>query len=330
MPESHPLLKAPELLARLEFPPSQTKRPVSPGAEKWLGVPVRCLDHGFVYLVDYFGNDLSVEQAARVSYGLGTRKVSETEGLIRYLRRHQHTTPFEMVEMKFHARLPIFVARQWVRHRTASINEYSARYSIVKEEFYLPEPEVLAQQSKGNRQGRGEILLPNEAFQVRRLLTQTAETEYDVYETLLNDDGKGEPVDPRKPMLAREIARAPLGTFFYTEWYWKANLHNVFHFLLLRLDPHAQYEIRAYAAAMAWIVKDAFPIAWQAFEDYELFAQRFSRPELLVLTNLIEKKGIRISVDQLRQAAIAIGVTNKRETNEMVEKFKNVGIVTQS
>lgn len=317
-----------ELLPSIEFPIVQTRRPVSEGAERWLGVPIKCLDHGFVYLVDYAGNDLSIEQAARVSYGQGTRKVSQAEALIRYLRRHQHTTPFEMVDLKFHAKLPIFVARQWVRHRTASINEYSARYSIIKDEFYVPEPEVIAGQSKTNRQGRGELLPPNDAESVRQKLTEIGKAEYDVYQDLLNDDGSGRPVDGSEPMVSRELARGPLGTFFYTEWYWKVNLHNFMHFEKLRKDPHAQYEIRVYADAMGAVIKDAYPIAWKAFEDYELNAVKFTALEIDVLTNLLEAKGVRFSLDELMATAEARGVANKGERQEMIDKIKKLGLLS--
>lgn len=316
-----------EILPPVELSSSLTKRPVSGGAERWLGVPIKCLDHGFVYLADYAGNDQSIEQAARVSYGEGTRKSSETVGLIRYLRRHDHTTPFEMVDLKFHARMPIFVARQWVRHRTASINEYSARYSIVREEFYVPEAGVLAQQSKSNRQGREEPLTAVQAEKVREHLRMAAEGEYDVYRGLLNDDGSGLPVNPDEPMVARELARAPLGTFFYTEWYWKVNLHNFMHFARLRMDPHAQLEIRVYAEAMGRIVKDAFPIAWKAFEDYELAAKKFSAPELQVLTKLLGGKRVRFSNEEIDAAAAAAGLTNRRERSEMVDKFGQLGFL---
>lgn len=318
-----------EILPEIESNISKTKRPVSAGAEKWLGVPIKCLDHGFVYLVDYSGNDLSIEEAARVSYGGGTRKQSETEGLIRYLRRHDHTTPFEMVDLKFHARHPILVARQWVRHRTASINELSARYSILKEEFYIPEPEVLAVQSKSNKQGRGEKLNSEDAGLVRVHLSEQSSSQYDSYEWLLNDNGQGNQVDPDRPMVARELARMPLGTNFYTEWYWKVNLHNFMHFSKLRVDPHAQYEIRVYAEAMAHIVKESYPLAWKAFEDYELYAQKFTEPELRILSTLLEGKRIKFSLEEITDIAVSLGLNNRRERDEMVEKLADLGIVVK-
>ena len=305
-----------------------TKRPISEGAEKWLDQPIKCLDHGFVYLVDYSGNDTSIEQAARVSYsGGGTRKQSETEGLIRYLRRHAHTTPFEMIELKFHAKMPIFVARQWVRHRTASINEESARYSILSNEFYIPEPEALANQSKNNKQGRGEVLSKKDATAVRKLLLKEGKNQYKLYQCLLNDDGTGSCVSSKQPMVARELSRAVLGTQFYTQWYWKTDLHNFMNFARLRMDPHAQYEIRVYANAMAKIVKESFPIAWKAFEDYELMAKKFTAPELNIISTLLKKKKILFSSEEIEATAIETGLTNRREKEEALEKFKGLGLV---
>lgn len=311
----------------IELPVSQTRRPISDGAERWLGQPIKCLDHGFVYLVDYMGNDQAIEQAARVSYGSGTRKVSETRSLIRYLKRHDHTTPFEMAEMKFHAKMPIFVARQWVRHRTASINEYSGRYSILDNEFYVPNPEVLAVQSTANRQGRGKAVPRRYAENVRSMIIEDALRQYSHYEELLNDDGNGQPVDPEEPMLARELARMGLGLNFYTQWYWKTDLHNFMHFSRLRMDPHAQYEIRVYADAMARIAKDAFPMAWEAFEDYQLYARRFTRPELEVLRSVL---GGRVSLSSLQLDSVArdLGITNTREREELRAKFAELGIVS--
>lgn len=311
----------------LNFSTNETKRPISEGAEKHLGEVVPILDHGFVYLVDYMGNDESIEQAARVSYGTGTRTYNETEGLIRYLYRHEHTTPFEMAEFKFHAKMPIFVARQWVRHRTASINEYSARYSILDKEFYVPEPEVMGVQSKNNRQGRGESVDYNQAQVIRKLLIEDASRAYEHYEYMLNDDGSGKPVDPDRDMLARELARGNLTLDYYTQWYWKTDLHNLFHFLHLRADPHAQYEIRVYAEAMSGILKDAVPIAWEAFEDYELYATKLSRPEQKVLAKLIQNKDIKFWPGEILEVCQSTGITNKREMDEVLEKFKTLGLI---
>ncbi len=221
-----------------------TRRATVPALEEILHQPLPVLDHGFVRIVDYMGDDAAVVQAARVSYGRGTRRVSEDQGLINYLMRHRHTTPFEMCEIKYHVKLPIFVARQWIRHRTANVNEYSARYSILDKEFYVPAPDHLAAQATTNRQGRGEVLDGEAAQHILTLLRGDAERAYAGYADLLNEDGAA---DPARPALARELARINLTLGFYTQWYWKTDLHNLMHFLSLRADPHAQYEIRAYA-----------------------------------------------------------------------------------
>lgn len=252
-----------------------THRLTSPEAEAMLGLKIPCLDRGFVYLVDYMGGDASIVQAARVSYGIGTKTVNEDRGLIRYLMRHQHSTPFEMVEMKFHLKMPIFVARQMIRHRTANVNEYSGRYSIMPDEFYVPDPEHVSLQSQTNRQGGGEAVSPERAADVVALIEEEQRTVRDGYEKMLEWD------------IRRELARVNLGVSQYTEWYWKNDLHNIFHFLKLRLDAHAQYEIRVYAEAMARIVKAVAPIAYQAFEDYTLKAERFSAPEIEALGRLL-------------------------------------------
>lgn len=304
-----------------------TNRPINPGAEKWLGVQIPVLDHGFVNLVDYMGNDQSIEQAARVSYQQGTRKSSETEGLVRYLRRNHHTSPFEMAEMVFHAKMPIMVARQWVRHRTASLNEESARYSILSNEFYIPDPTVIAVQSKNNKQGRGETVPEEFATQFRLDLQDLSESEYAFYQKYLNDDGKGKPVDEDQPMIARELARLSLGVDFYTQWYWKCDLHNIFHFLGLRMDQHAQFEIRQYADAMAKIVQDSFPIAYKAFEDYELNATQLSAPEKNIMIALLETNGAKFTKEQVLQIADSQGLINKRERSELIDKFKSLGMV---
>ncbi|MDI2111952.1 FAD-dependent thymidylate synthase [Commensalibacter nepenthis] len=280
-----------------------TKRPVSPGLEAILFKALPVLDHGFVRVVDYMGDDSSIVQAARVSYGAGTKKVSEDRGLIRYLMRHHHTTPFEMCEIKYHVRLPIFVARQWIRHRTASVNEYSARYSIMDREFYIPEPEVLAAQSKINNQGRGDVLSSEQAAAVIQLLKQDAQQCYDHYETLLNpakEGGYG---------LARELARMNLTLNSYSQWYWKINLHNLFHFLQLRIDPHAQYEIRVYAEAMLKTLQAWVPIACEAFEDYRRGAVTFSASMMQVLGKMLNGE----TVEQENS-----GLT-KREWTEMMQ-----------
>ena len=280
-----------------------TRRATVPALEAMLYEPVPVLDHGFVRVVDYMGDDAAVVQAARVSYGRGTRATREDEGLIRYLMRHRHSTPFEMCEIKYHVKLPIFVARQWIRHRTANVNEYSARYSILDREFYLPSPEHLAAQSDANRQGRGEILGADEAAEVLHLLRRDAEQAYATYSHLLNEGD----ADPARRGLARELARMNLTLSTYTQWYWKADLHNLLGFLALRADAHAQYEIRAYAEAMLRSVEAWVPMTCRAFRDYRLGAVTFSAPMLAVLRRMLAGE----RVDQ-----VSSGLT-KREWAEM-------------
>ncbi len=256
---------SPEQLAEIESlraRPRPTLRAVSEGMEKHLYLVHEVLDHGFVRVIDYMGDDAAICQAARVSYGKGTKSVSSDKGLIRYLMRHWHSTPFEMCEIKLHVKLPVFVARQWIRHRTANVNEYSARYSILDREFYFPAREHLAAQSTVNNQGRGELLGEEEAARVLEILKSDAARCYDHYEEMISDEGK--------QGLARELARMNLPTNIYTQWYWKVDLHNLFHFLRLRADAHAQYEIRAYAETIARVVADWVPAAYGAFEDYRM------------------------------------------------------------
>ena len=264
-----------------------TRRATVPALEELLFTAMPVLDHGFVRVIDYMGDDAAVVQAARVSYGRGTRRVSEDAGLIRYLMRHRHTTPFEMCEIKFHIKLPIFIARQWIRHRTANVNEYSARYSVLDREFYLPAPEHMAAQSSSNRQGRGDVLPAPEAQAVLNLLREDAMRNYDHYMFMLNEEGDGSPSDPGRQGLARELARMNLTLNAYTQWYWKADLHNLLHFLSLRADPHAQYEIRAYADAMLSVVKAWVPQTYAAFADYRLGAVTFSAQMLAVLKRML-------------------------------------------
>jgi thymidylate synthase (FAD) len=255
-----------------------TRRAVSEGMEAQLYAAHPVLDHGLVRVIDYMGDDAAICQAARVSYGRGTKAVSDDRGLIRYLMRHWHSTPFEMCEVKFHVKLPVFVARQWIRHRTANVNEYSARYSILDREFYIPAPEHLAAQSKVNNQGRGEVLQGAEAARVLDLLRDDAMRAYDHYEDMLTpDEAKG------KLGLARELARMNLPANVYTQWYWKIDLHNLFHFLRLRADAHAQYEIRAYADVMGRLTRDWVPLAYEAFEDYRLGGVSLSGKAVAVL-----------------------------------------------
>jgi thymidylate synthase (FAD) len=255
-----------------------TLRPSVPALEAMLFTALPVLDHGFVRVIDYMGDDSAVVQAARVSYGRGTRKTSEDEGLIRYLMRHWHSTPFEMCEIKYHVKLPIFVARQWIRHRTANVNEYSARYSIMDKEFYIPAAENLAAQSVDNRQGRGAVLEGEDAARVLGLLRQDAEQTYAHYEEMLDENGIG---------LARELARMNLTLNTYTQWYWKTDLHNLFHFLRLRADAHAQFEIRVYAEAMLETVKAWVPLSYAAFRDYRLGAVTFSAKMLEILKRML-------------------------------------------
>jgi thymidylate synthase (FAD) len=264
-----------------------TRRPTVPALEEVLLEPSPVLDHGFVRVIDYMGDDGAIVQAARVSYGRGTTQLRDDRGLIRYLVRHHHSTPLEMCELKLHVKLPIFVARQWIRHRTANVNEYSARYSILDREFYLPEPEQLKAQSSTNRQGREEPLSPEQAQAVLELLRTDATRCYDHYEQLLNEGERGEPSRPSEPKLARELARMNLTLNFYTQWYWKIDLHNLLHFLALRMDAHAQYEIRVYAEAIDALVQRWVPQAWEAFRDYRLEATTLSRQELLAIKALL-------------------------------------------
>jgi thymidylate synthase (FAD) len=264
-----------------------TRRATVPALEEILYKAMPVLDHGFVRVVDYMGDDGAIVQAARVSYGRGTRRVSEDRGLINYLMRHRHTTPFEMCEIKYHVKLPIFVARQWIRHRTANVNEYSARYSILDNEFYIPAPEHLAAQASVNRQGRGDTIEGDAARRVLDLLRNDAERAYAGYTTLLNEDASGAPADPAWPGLARELARMNLSLNFYTQWYWKTDLHNLLHFLSLRADQHAQYEIRAYADAMLETVKRWVPMVYDAFLEYRMNAALISATSLTVIRRML-------------------------------------------
>jgi thymidylate synthase (FAD) len=264
-----------------------TRRATVLALEEILYEPLPVLDRGFIRVVDYMGDDAAIVQAARVSYGRGTRRTSEDQGLINYLMRHRHTTPFEMCEIKYHVKLPIFVARQWIRHRTANVNEYSARYSILDNEFYIPAPEHLAAQAATNRQGR-EILLDGTAAQrVLDLLRGDAERAYAGYVELLNEDASDAPSDPTRPGLARELARINLTVGFYTQWYWKTDLHNLMHFLSLRADPHAQYEIRAYAEAMLGTLARWVPMTYAAFLEYRMNAALISATGLAVIRRML-------------------------------------------
>ena len=263
----------------LRATPQPTLRAVSPGMEAHLYTAMPVLDHGFVRVIDYMGDDAAICQAARVSYGKGTKSVQNDEGLIRYLMRHWHSTPFEMCEIKLHVKLPVFVARQWIRHRTANVNEYSARYSILDREFYIPAPEHLAAQSKVNNQGRGDLLDGVEAARVLEILKGDAARCYDHYQEMIGqEDQQG---------LARELARMNLPSNIYTQWYWKVDLHNLFHFLRLRADAHAQYEIRVYAEAICKMVADWVPAAYAAFEDYRMGGATVSGKALTCLRKML-------------------------------------------
>ena len=273
----------PEQLAEIEAlraNPSPTLRATAPGMEAHLYHARPVLDHGFVRVIDYMGDDAAICQAARVSYGKGTKSVQNDAGLIRYLMRHWHSTPFEMCEVKLHVKLPVFVARQWIRHRTANVNEYSARYSILDREFYIPEPDALAAQSVVNNQGRGATLEGAEAARVLEILKADSNRAYDNYEAMISDEGQSG--------LARELARMNLPANIYTQWYWKVDLHNLFHFLRLRADAHAHYEIRVYADAICEMVKDWVPAAYGAFEDYRMGGATLSATAIACVQRMLK------------------------------------------
>ena len=290
---------------------NKTKRVTAPELEKILYEAIPLLDHGFIRVVDYMGDDTSIVQAARVSYGKGTKKVSTDAGLIKYLMRHWHSTPFEMCEIKYHVKLPIFIARQWIRHRTANVNEYSARYSILDKEFYLPAQEHLAAQSKSNRQGRGDVLEGEQAKKVLDLLKNDAERTYENYETMLNEKYDGSIIDENGVGLARELARMNLTLNTYTQWYWKTDLLNLMNFLRLRAEHHAQYEIRTYADAMLDTLKRWVPITYDAFMDYRVGGTEVSDKGKKVIQRLI--KGDKVSMEE--------SGLSKREWNELMEAF---------
>ncbi len=275
-------------------------------ADALLDKEFKVLDHGFVRLIDYMGSDESIVQAARVSYGKGTKKVSEDRGLIRYLMRHKHTTPFEMVEFKFHVKLPIFVARQWIRHRSANVNEYSGRYSVMKEEFYLPDAEDVRFQSTVNKQGRSDEEVPEDLK--RKLIDYLQSSQKNAYDRYMEFVDTG---------LARELARINLPLSLYTEWYWKIDLHNLFHFLRLRMDPHAQQEIREYAIIMGDMVKTVCPMAYEAFMDYSVNAAYFSANELCILKDKLAE--CEYSLEELVEKGLS-----KREASEFLDKLLKI------
>ncbi len=289
----------------------ETRRPTNPAAEEILGLYFPVLDHGFVALVDYMGSDEDVERAARVSYGYGTRRTNQTRGLIRYLRRHRHTTPSEMVELKFHCAMPIFIARQWIRHRSASVNEYSGRYSLMPLVFYRPEREQLQAQSASNRQGRAGVPLDalyDEAITRWEALRREASSGY---EWLVGRD------------VARELARIDLPLSLYTQWYWKVDLHNLLHFLSLRADPHAQYEIRAYARVVAGMLQRVAPLTFEAWMDYEVGGAHLSRGELAALRRLLRVRdgGIEAAPGRIDRGALEGLGLSAREVDELLVKL---------
>ena len=289
----------------------KTKRVTAPELEEILYEALPILDHGFIRVIDYMGNDNSIVQAARVSYGKGTKKVNTDSGLIKYLMRHWHSTPFEMCEIKYHVKLPIFIARQWIRHRTANVNEYSARYSILDKEFYLPSKENLAAQSTNNRQGRGNVISGGQAEEVLSLLKDDAERTYKNYEEMLNERYDGSVINENKTGLARELARMNLTLNTYTQWYWKTDLLNLMNFLRLRADHHAQYEIRAYADVMLNTLKRWVPITYDAFMDYRVGGTEISSKGKDIIKKLI--RGEKISIEETD--------LSKREWNELMSAF---------
>jgi thymidylate synthase (FAD) len=297
---------------------AETKRPTSPGAEEILGLYFPVLDHGFVSLVDYLGTDECIERAARVSYGYGTRKQSLTRGLLRYLRRHKHTTPSEMVELKFHCCMPMFIARQWIRHRTANVNEYSGRYSLIPMLFYTPEEAQLQTQSKRNNQGRsGEAVAAEIYGEARRRWEALRRDSTDAYTWLTGQE------------VARELARIDLPLSTYTQWYWKIDLHNLLHFLTLRVDAHAQWEIQAYGQVMAGMLKKVAPLSYEAWIDYDVCGAHVSRGELDAIRALLKIDGDALvgSAGKLDRAALGEHGLAKREIDELYAKLAGGGAV---
>jgi thymidylate synthase (FAD) len=284
---------------------SPTRRLVVPEVESILHEPISVLGVGFVRLVDYMGGDSAIVQGARVSYGKGTKSLSDDRGLIRYLLRNRHTSPFELAVAKFHVRAPIFVTRQWFRHRTASINEYSARYSVLEREFYIPRPENLAQQSSSNKQGRGDQLSSVEAERVINMLRDDAARCYDHYLEMLNEEEGGSVLDATKPSVAREVARMNLPVSVMTQFYWQINLWNMLHFLKLRSDAHAQYEIRAYADAILSIVQKWAPISYEAFRDYMQDGLHLSGPALRAVRCALAGKAVDLNAAGLSKREVA-------------------------
>jgi thymidylate synthase (FAD) len=291
---------------------SETRRPISPGAEEILGLYFPVLDHGFVALVDYMGTDACIERAARVSYGYGTRKTNLTRGLLRYLRRHLHTTPSEMVEFKFHCCMPMFVARQWIRHRTASVNEYSGRYSLMPMLFYTPEEGTLQTQSASNHQGRsGQSVEPATYQDAVGRWNAIRKQSREAYEWLTGEE------------IARELARIDLPLSTYTQWYWKIDLHNLLHFLTLRVDSHAQWEIQAYGRIMAGMLERVAPLSYEAWIDYDVCGTRMSHMELQALRRLVqvEHDALTSTGERLEDSALAELGLAPREKRELLAKL---------
>jgi thymidylate synthase (FAD) len=297
---------------------AETRRPTSPGAEEILGRYFPVLDHGFVALVDYLGTDECIERAARVSYGYGTRKQSLTRGLLRYLRRHKHTTPSEMVELKFHCCMPMFIARQWIRHRTANVNEYSGRYSLMPMLFYTPDAEQLQTQSLRNNQGRSGQAVTTEIFaEAQRRWAAIRRESTDAYGWLTAHE------------VARELARIDLPLSTYTQWYWKIDLHNLLHFLTLRVDAHAQWEIQAYGRVMAGMLKKVAPLSYEAWIDYDVCGAQLSRGELEAVRALIKVDGEGLSAPggRIERAGLEERGLSKREIAELSAKLAPLGAV---
>jgi thymidylate synthase (FAD) len=285
-----------EALLSLRQKKCETYRVCVDPLEEILYKPINVLDHGFIRVVDYMGDDSSIVQAARVSYGAGTKKVNQDKGLINYLMRHRHTTPFEMCDIKFHIKLPIFIARQWIRHRTASVNEYSGRYSILGNEFYLPRKEHIAPQSSINAQGRAEEILPDQtAEKVLDILKRDAINCYQNYERMMNSDKDGNVIDESSVGISRELARMNLTLNYYTEWYWKINLHNLLHFVALRADDHAQYEIRVYADEILKIIEKWVPYTAEAFKEYRMYGVNLSKKAIDVVRKLINNEPVDLT-----------------------------------
>ena len=294
-----------------------TFRPVASGMERHMDVYHPVLDHGFIAVKDYMGDDASVLNMARMSYGRGTKGVSDDRALLRYLMRHLHTSPFEGCVIKLHVKLPIFVMRQWVRHRTASLNEYSARYSVLPDEFYLPEAQHLAVQSTDNKQGRGASLTPEQADAVRELLAADARHAFASYHHLLNQDEDGNDIDQDAVGVARELARIGLPLSTYTQMYWQTNLHNLLHFLNLRADRHSQWEIRVYAEKILEILADWVPLTAEAFHDYQFGAVRLSRMDLNLVRDILAGKAAIADADKYG--------LSKREAKELAETLGLTG-----